>query len=69
MQINIRLVTEETRILGQELCPEPKLKTWAKKTGFVNIRELVFKVPCGPWPKDTRLKEIVAWNQLHPWKV
>lgn len=50
--------------MGQTARPGPKLKEWAKEAGFVNIKEHVFKVPYGPWPKDPKLKELGAWNQL-----
>lgn len=33
--------------------------------GFESVTEQVFKQPCGPWPKDKRLKIIGAWEQLN----
>jgi len=64
MFINCSEVVRAAGILGQDACPGPKLKKWAEDAGFVNIKEHVFKIPIGPWPKDPRLKEIGAWNKL-----
>lgn len=41
--------------MGQTARPGPKLKEWAESTGFVNIKEHVFKIPYGPWAKDPQL--------------
>lgn len=46
--------------MGQTARPGPKLKEWAKEAGFVNIKEHVFKVPYGPWPKDPKLVSITV---------
>lgn len=32
--------------------------------GFVNIREVVYKWPTNPWPKDPRYKELGAYHGL-----
>ena len=36
------------------------LRTWFEEVGFTDVRELVFKIPLGHWPKDRRLKELGA---------
>lgn len=64
MHINIKEVLRAADIIGQTATPGPHLKKWAEDAGFVNIKEHVFKVPYGSWPKDPKLKEIGAWNQL-----
>jgi len=38
-------------------------KGWFQDAGFQNVTENVFKLPCGPWPRDKRLKLIGAWEQ------
>ncbi|SPO03565.1 related to methyltransferase [Cephalotrichum gorgonifer] len=48
--------------IDRDPCPGPKLRSYAEKAGFVNIREEVFKVPLGPWAKDPYLKHIGMIN-------
>ena len=36
--------------------------TGAEGAGFVNLHERKFKVPLGPWPRDTLLKETGMMN-------
>lgn len=55
MSINTDLVCQAATSIGQNGYPGPKLKKWAEDAGFVNIKEHVFKVPHGTWPKDPRL--------------
>lgn len=38
-------------------------KKWFEERGLECVTEKVFKVPCGPWPKDKRLKLVGAWEQ------
>ncbi|PGH14485.1 hypothetical protein AJ79_02978 [Helicocarpus griseus UAMH5409] len=61
---NIREIIEASESLGRTACPGPGLKGWFKEAGFVNITERKFIVPFTPWPKDRKLKEIGAWNNL-----
>lgn len=37
-------------------------------TGFVDVQELRFKWPIGPWSSDPKLKEVGKWNHLS-WTV
>ncbi|PVH97141.1 S-adenosyl-L-methionine-dependent methyltransferase [Periconia macrospinosa] len=64
MYINCVETVRAASVLGQDACPGPKLKKWAEDAGFADVTQHVFKVPYGPWPKDPKLKEIGAWNQL-----
>jgi hypothetical protein len=48
--------------LGREPLPGPKLADWFKGAGFQNVKEEVFKLPIGPWPKDPKLKEVGMIN-------
>lgn len=36
-----------------------------EKAGFVDVHEVIYKVPIGPWPRDKVLKEIGQLNYLH----
>ena len=55
MYVNCLETVGAARTLGQDARPGPKLKKWAEDAGFVNIKQYMFKVPYGPWPKDKRL--------------
>lgn len=35
-----------------------------RKAGFVNVTYRTFKWPIGPWPKDSKYKQIGAYNRL-----
>ncbi|ETI27778.1 hypothetical protein G647_00227 [Cladophialophora carrionii CBS 160.54] len=39
----------------------PDIKTWMEEAGYVDIHEHITKIPLGPWPRDTRLKNIGGW--------
>lgn len=36
------------------------LQQWMEECGFVEVSQLVFKVPLGPWPRDKKWKKIGA---------
>ncbi|KAI5816390.1 hypothetical protein BZA77DRAFT_353950 [Pyronema omphalodes] len=40
------------------------LKTRLEKARFVDVHEVKFKEPIGPWPKDKRLKQVGAMVML-----
>ncbi|KAK2813779.1 hypothetical protein FQN50_000177 [Emmonsiellopsis sp. PD_5] len=47
--------------------PMNTVPTWAKRVeeaGFKNVTDEILKVPCGPWPKDKKLKEMGKFHQL-----
>lgn len=44
--------------INRDARPGPKLRSYAEAAGFINIREEMFKIPLGPWPKDPELKQI-----------
>ncbi|KAJ5654340.1 hypothetical protein N7490_001343 [Penicillium lividum] len=44
------------------------VSTWKERfenTGFVNVREDVYKLPQSPWPRDAKLKELGRYHQLN----
>ncbi|POR38157.1 Uncharacterized protein TPAR_01635 [Tolypocladium paradoxum] len=53
--------------LGRDLTKPLRYKDWCREVGFVDVREEVFPLPCGPWAKDPKMKKIgLYWrhNQL-----
>jgi len=43
---------------GASASPGPLLKDLMTNAGFEDIKETVFKVPVGAWPRDKKLKEV-----------
>ncbi|KAI9830543.1 MAG: hypothetical protein M1819_005501 [Sarea resinae] len=48
--------------LGRTAAPGPKLKGWVEGAGFDNVKEVVYKLPLGPWTKDAKLKHAGGLN-------
>ncbi|KAL1970966.1 hypothetical protein VTN77DRAFT_2800 [Rasamsonia byssochlamydoides] len=43
------------------------VRLWKAKmenAGFVDVKETIFKLPIGPWPKDPKLKELGRYQQV-----
>jgi len=40
------------------------LRERLEKSGFIDVHVVNFKQPCGPWPKDERLKQVGAMVML-----
>ncbi|KAF6836220.1 methyltransferase domain-containing protein [Colletotrichum musicola] len=55
---------EACEIIGKEASPGPKLKGWVEEAGFVNITHERFKMPIGPWPKDSYYKDVGMANLI-----
>lgn len=49
--------------LGYDLLSLEKNKARLADAGFTNLRELVWKVPVGVWPKDKLMKEVGMYNR------
>jgi len=56
-------LSDASQMIGKSFAVAVHLREWVEKAGFENIREDVRKVPCGPWPRDRRLKEIGLYQQ------
>ena len=40
-----------------------KLKNWYEEAGFVDVQEMVFKLPVNAWPKDKHLKALGSMSE------
>ena len=64
-----RRITEIFYEIGEKIGASghaPKFfKTKMEAAGFIDVQELRFKIPSGPWPKDQRLKQIGAFERTH----
>ncbi|KUL83232.1 hypothetical protein ZTR_10469 [Talaromyces verruculosus] len=53
-----RQLNEASERVGQPMNSVETLKARLEACGFVDVRDDVYKLPVGPWPKDRRLKEL-----------
>lgn len=55
-----RMMTKGARKINPKgtLHMAPRLKEWMIDAGYVDVREIVFKLPLGSWPRDKELKSI-----------
>ncbi|KUJ16053.1 methyltransferase [Mollisia scopiformis] len=59
------LVNEAARKFGKEIDLAPSHAQRMIDAGFVDVKEEIYKVPIGPWPKDPKLKEVGRYQLLH----
>ena len=59
-----RLGEEAARKAGRPWKFAHKLKKWYEEAGFVDVHEMVFKLPVNQWPSDGHLKALGAmWEE------
>ena len=58
------LLLGAARSIGRTPSPGPSLKKWVEDAGFTNVRERVFKMPIGPWPRNRWLKDLGLANAV-----
>ena len=51
--------------LGKPVRIANKLKRWYEQQGFVDVKELVFKLPINGWPKDAGFKSLGCLHETH----
>jgi hypothetical protein len=56
--------TVSSQFANRQTTIGPELKPWMEEAGFVDVKEVVFKIPINGWPKDPRLKHIgMLWQK------
>ncbi|KAF7121782.1 hypothetical protein CNMCM5793_009335 [Aspergillus hiratsukae] len=50
---------------GKDMTTADTWKEKMEKAGFVNVRDVVYKLPQSPWPKDPKLKELGRYHQVN----
>ncbi|KAK3308001.1 S-adenosyl-L-methionine-dependent methyltransferase [Chaetomium strumarium] len=53
---------DSTQSFGTPIDDPTRWKRWLEERGFEDVTEVVYKMPCSPWPKDERLKFIGAFE-------
>ena len=51
----IKELLQASRALGREPSPGPKLEAYMKDAGFENVAVHKYRLPIGPWPKDSHM--------------
>ncbi|EOD50701.1 Sam dependent methyltransferase [Neofusicoccum parvum] len=59
------LFIEASERFGKSFMVVENMKQEIVDAGFVEVEEVRFKVPLGPWPSDPRLKELGKWDLLY----
>lgn len=49
--------------MGRSIKTVDEMKSHIEGAGFTNVQEEYYKVPIGPWCKDTKLKEVGRVSQ------
>ncbi|KAK4156279.1 hypothetical protein C8A00DRAFT_30874 [Chaetomidium leptoderma] len=53
-----------SRLADRQVNTGPHLASWMREVGFVDVHEMVFKIPMNGWPKETRLKHVgMMWQR------
>lgn len=50
---------------GTPITEMQRIKTMMEEAGFVDVQEHVLKIPCGPWPRDPRLKRVGLFEAVN----
>lgn len=53
------------KMAGRPMDLPGKMLRHLQDAGFVNLKEEIYKVPLGPWPKNPRQKEVAMYNLLN----
>ncbi|OHF03914.1 UMTA methyltransferase [Colletotrichum orchidophilum] len=57
-----KTLVEAMNSINRDSQPGPKLLDWVVETGFENVNHQKFKIPIGPWAKESHFKDIGLLN-------
>ncbi|OJJ49610.1 hypothetical protein ASPZODRAFT_128096 [Penicilliopsis zonata CBS 506.65] len=57
-------LADACRRVGKPIDMAPSIKALVQAQGFQNVRESIYNLPLGKWPKNPRMKEIGAFSAL-----
>lgn len=55
-------ICDASEIVGYSLREPNNYKAYMEKAGFENVKEVRYRVPTSPWPKDKQMKLIGAFE-------
>jgi len=61
----VRNLYKATDQLGKTCLVGPPMADWLKDAGYINVKQDVYKLPIGTWPKNKDDKEIGAFNLIN----
>ncbi|KAH6630977.1 S-adenosyl-L-methionine-dependent methyltransferase [Chaetomium sp. MPI-SDFR-AT-0129] len=54
-----------SRIANRQVDNGPQIKEWMREIGFVDVHEVLIKIPINGWPKNLRLKQLgMMWQRI-----
>ncbi|KAK1988427.1 methyltransferase domain-containing protein [Colletotrichum cereale] len=56
---------EASKLYGKQINVAKHHKQWMIEAGFEDVQELVYRIPIGPWAKDSALKELGRCELAH----
>ncbi|KAJ5122112.1 hypothetical protein N7448_003242 [Penicillium atrosanguineum] len=62
---SVKYIQLSSRMFGKESDAACTWKELMEKAGFINVHEVVYKLPQSPWPKDPKFKELGRYHQLN----
>lgn len=52
------------RLANRDVTIGPRIKEWMCEVGFVDVQEVIFKIPINGWPKEAHLKQLgMMWQR------
>ncbi|KAK0615551.1 methyltransferase domain-containing protein [Bombardia bombarda] len=61
----VNKLDEASRTFGKQINVANRHKQWMIDAGFVDVQEVVHRIPIGPWTKDEALKELGRFERVH----
>lgn len=52
-------VLKGATMIGREPNPGPLLAGWLRDAGFVSVKEHIYRIPIGVWPKDKTMVSLL----------
>ncbi|KAJ5085771.1 hypothetical protein N7532_010542 [Penicillium argentinense] len=62
---SVKHIHLSSKLFGKDMASVFTWKERMERTGFVNVKEDILKLPQSPWPKDPKLKELGRYHQLN----
>lgn len=59
------LLDEASRAAGKPFSIAQNVEKWLQSSEFTNVHQVVYKIPVGAWPKDSKIKQIGQFNLLN----